>query len=88
MSETNKDDDANKAVAKLKFFKFREKPERSFFLYKGQNLVGRDPLRSDVWLEEDFICREHLYIRKETGTTPSTKDMPSERKPVVKNNNF
>ncbi|KAF9134465.1 hypothetical protein BGW39_006925 [Mortierella sp. 14UC] len=62
MPETNKDDDDNKAVARLKISKFRNEPERSFFLYKGINVVGRDPLKCNVWLTEDFIGREHLYI--------------------------
>ncbi|KAG0280759.1 Mediator of DNA damage checkpoint protein 1 [Linnemannia exigua] len=62
MSETNKSDDDKKAVARLKIHKFRDQPERLFYLYKGVNTLGRDPFRCNIWLTEEYICREHLYI--------------------------
>ncbi|KAF9906200.1 Mediator of DNA damage checkpoint protein 1 [Linnemannia zychae] len=79
MAETNKDDDDNRAVARLKFGNFRNEPERSFFLYKGLNVVGRDPLRCNVWLTEDFICREHLYIDVNDEEDIMVQDGPKPR---------
>ncbi|KAK3847054.1 MAG: hypothetical protein J3R72DRAFT_209893 [Linnemannia gamsii] len=62
MPETNTSDDDKKAVARLKIDKFRDQPERLFYLYKGINTLGRDPFRCNIWLTEEYICREHLYI--------------------------
>ncbi|KAG0373369.1 hypothetical protein BGX24_011797 [Mortierella sp. AD032] len=62
MAETSKDDDDSMAVAILRIAKFRLLPERVFYLYKGLNIVGRDPYRCTVSLYEEFISRAHLYL--------------------------
>ncbi|KAF9922570.1 hypothetical protein FBU30_007305 [Linnemannia zychae] len=61
MTDEQNSKDDTRAVARLRFFQFRNEPEKVFYLFQGLNFAGRDPQQCpSIFLKDDFISRCHL----------------------------
>jgi len=54
-----------KPVGRLKFNPFMDESERIFYLYMGENFIGRQAEKCSIYLKEDFIQLKHMTICKE-----------------------